>query len=110
VTQRRAYPNKAWRVRALAKGSPLACWPVDWRVLPTDWFTGTVRIDSPFKGTDPARVIGAIVTFEPGARTAWHTPPAGPDPYRHSRLRVGAALGRPDPRNSAGRRDLVPAE
>jgi len=35
-----------------------------------DWFTGTVRIDSPFKGSDPARISGAIVTFEPGARTA----------------------------------------
>ena len=44
---------------------------------PTDWFTGTVRIDSSFKGTDPARVNGAIVTFEPGARTAWHTHPLG---------------------------------
>ena len=32
---------------------------------PADWFTGTVRIDSPFKGSDPARVTGAIVTFEP---------------------------------------------
>ena len=44
---------------------------------PADWFTGTVRIDSPFKGTDPARVTGAMVTFEPGARTAWHTHPLG---------------------------------
>lgn len=44
---------------------------------PTDWFAGTVRIDSPFKGSDPARVSGAIVTFEPGARTAWHTHPLG---------------------------------
>jgi quercetin dioxygenase-like cupin family protein len=44
---------------------------------PTDWFTGTVRIDQPFKGTEPARVAGAIVTFEPGARTAWHTHPLG---------------------------------
>ena len=44
---------------------------------PTDWFTGTVRIDSPFNRTDPARVAGAIVTFEPGARTAWHTHPLG---------------------------------
>jgi quercetin dioxygenase-like cupin family protein len=44
---------------------------------PADWFTGTVRIDSPFKGTDPARVAGAVVTFEPGARTAWHTHPLG---------------------------------
>ena len=44
---------------------------------PADWFTGTVRIDSPFKGTDPARVTGALVSFEPGARTAWHTHPLG---------------------------------
>ena len=44
---------------------------------PADWFTGTVRIDSPFQGTAPARVNGAIVTFEPGARTAWHTHPLG---------------------------------
>jgi len=44
---------------------------------PADWFTGTVRIDSPFKGTEPARIGGAIVTFEPGARTAWHTHPLG---------------------------------
>ena len=44
---------------------------------PADWFTGTVRIDSPFKGGDPARVSGATVTFEPGARTAWHTHPLG---------------------------------
>ncbi len=42
-----------------------------------DYFTGTVRIDSPFQGSDPARVGGAIVTFEPGARTAWHTHPLG---------------------------------
>lgn len=44
---------------------------------PADWFTGTVRIDSPFAGTGDARVGGAIVTFEPGARTAWHTHPLG---------------------------------
>ncbi len=44
---------------------------------PADWFTGTVRIDSPFKGTDPARVTGAVVSFEPGARTAWHSHPLG---------------------------------
>ena len=42
-----------------------------------DYFTGTVRIDAPFKGADPARVSGAVVTFEPGARTAWHTHPLG---------------------------------
>jgi quercetin dioxygenase-like cupin family protein len=44
---------------------------------PSDWFTGSVRIDSPFQRSDPARVGGAIVTFEPGARTAWHTHPLG---------------------------------
>ena len=40
-------------------------------------FTGAVRIDTPFRGTAPARVGGAFVTFEPGARTAWHTHPLG---------------------------------
>jgi quercetin dioxygenase-like cupin family protein len=40
-------------------------------------FTGAVRIDSLFQATDPARVGGGIVTFEPGARTAWHTHPLG---------------------------------
>lgn len=44
---------------------------------PADWFTGTVRVDAPFKGTGQARVSGATVTFEPGARTAWHTHPLG---------------------------------
>ena len=44
---------------------------------PDEYFTGTVRIDSPFQADDPARVAGAIVTFEPGARTAWHTHPLG---------------------------------
>jgi quercetin dioxygenase-like cupin family protein len=44
---------------------------------PADWFTGTARIDSPFKTIAPARVAGATVTFEPGARTAWHTHPLG---------------------------------
>src|SRR5471030_932267 len=42
-----------------------------------DYFTGAVRIDMPFRATEPARVGGAIVTFEPGARTAWHTHPLG---------------------------------
>lgn len=44
---------------------------------PTDWFTGVVRIDSPFQRNAPARIGGAIVTFENGARTAWHTHPLG---------------------------------
>ena len=44
---------------------------------PDEYFTGSVRIDSRFQGTAPARVGGGIVTFEPGARTAWHTHPLG---------------------------------
>ena len=44
---------------------------------PGDYFTGTVRIDARFQGAEPARVGGATVTFEPGARTAWHTHPLG---------------------------------
>jgi len=42
-----------------------------------DWFTGTVRIDPLFEAPEPARVRGANVAFEPGARTAWHTHPLG---------------------------------
>jgi quercetin dioxygenase-like cupin family protein len=44
---------------------------------PSDWFTGTVRIDPLFPVTEPARAAGNTVTFEPGARTAWHTHPLG---------------------------------
>jgi quercetin dioxygenase-like cupin family protein len=44
---------------------------------PSDWFTGTVRIDPLFQAPPPARVAGAAVTFEPGARTAWHIHPLG---------------------------------
>ena len=42
-----------------------------------DYFTGSVRLDNPFQTTAPARVGGATVSFEPGARTAWHTHPLG---------------------------------
>ena len=44
---------------------------------PADWFTGKVRIDPLFVPPAPARVAGASVTFEPAARTAWHTHPLG---------------------------------
>jgi len=44
---------------------------------PADYFTGTVRIDPLFSPPEPARVVMALVTFEPGARTAWHTHPLG---------------------------------
>ena len=55
---------------------------------PADWFTGTVRIDPLFAAPAPARVSGASVTFEPGARTAWHTHPLG------QMLIVTSGLGR----------------
>src|SRR5207237_5625727 len=44
---------------------------------PAEYFTGAVRIEALFQRPDPARVVGASVTFEPGARTAWHTHPLG---------------------------------
>jgi quercetin dioxygenase-like cupin family protein len=44
---------------------------------PADYFTGAVRIDPLFQPKEPARTAGAHVTFEPGARTAWHTHPLG---------------------------------
>ncbi len=44
---------------------------------PSNWFTGAVRIDPLFQSEPPARTGGASVTFEPGARTAWHTHPLG---------------------------------
>ena len=46
-------------------------------VGPAEYFTGSVRIDPLFQAPDPALVAGAAVTFEPGARTAWHTHPLG---------------------------------
>ena len=55
---------------------------------PADWFTGAVRIDPLFSAPAPARAAGAAVTFEPGARTAWHTHPLG------QTLIVTAGLGR----------------
>jgi quercetin dioxygenase-like cupin family protein len=44
---------------------------------PAEWFTGRVRLDPLFSAPDPARMAAALVTFEPGARTAWHTHPLG---------------------------------
>jgi quercetin dioxygenase-like cupin family protein len=44
---------------------------------PAEYFTGAVRLDPLFAAPEPARVSGASVTFEPGARTAWHTHPLG---------------------------------
>jgi quercetin dioxygenase-like cupin family protein len=44
---------------------------------PGDWFTGAVRVEPLWEAPEPARVVCASVTFEPGARTAWHTHPLG---------------------------------
>jgi quercetin dioxygenase-like cupin family protein len=44
---------------------------------PAEYFTGTARIDPLFQANAPARAVGASVTFEPGARTAWHSHPLG---------------------------------
>ena len=44
---------------------------------PAEYFTGSVRIDPLFEAAPPARAVGVMVTFEPGARTAWHTHPLG---------------------------------
>ncbi|AWU92955.1 (R)-mandelonitrile lyase [Azospirillum ramasamyi] len=55
---------------------------------PEEWFTGTVRIDPLFQANAPARAMAASVTFEPGARTAWHTHPLG------QTLVVTAGVGR----------------
>lgn len=44
---------------------------------PQEWFTGAVRIDPLFPKEERTKAAGALVTFEPGARTAWHTHPAG---------------------------------
>ena len=58
---------------------------------PAEWFTGTVRVDPLFDAHDPARTNGASVTFEPSARTAWHSHPLG------QTLIVTAGCGRVQP-------------
>ena len=62
-----------------------------------DYFTGPVRVDPLFQAPDPARVSGASVTFEPGARTAWHTHPLGQTliiTFGRGWVQVGAARSR----------------
>lgn len=63
--------QEAGKIRITRSGSQPS------RKGPAQNFIGVVRVDSPFRGSDPARVGGAFVTFEPGARTAWHTHPLG---------------------------------
>jgi hypothetical protein len=60
---------------------------------PSDWFTGTVRIDPLFQASDPSLVQGASVIFEPGSLA--YTP-VRPNADCHRRLRLGSARGRPD--------------
>ena len=69
---------------------------------PADWFTGTASVDTLFQPSAPARAVSLNVTFDPGARTAWHTHPLRSDADRDGRLRARAALGRSDRRNSTG--------
>ena len=67
---------RAWQPDATNKGAANGN-QTEWITAvgkgPAEWFTGTVRIDPLFQAPDPARVSGASITFEPGARTAWHT-------------------------------------
>ena len=68
---------------------------------PSEWFTGSVRIEPLFQAPDPALVQGASVTFEPGARTAWHAP-ARSDADRDDGMRFGSARRWTDSGNSTG--------
>ena len=76
---------------------------------PAEYFTGNVRIDPLFQATDPSRVSAALVTFEPGARTAWHTHPLGQRLVVTVRLRLGAVPGRRQEGNPCRRRGRVSA-
>ena len=66
---------------------------------PVDNFTGSVRVEMLFEAVDPSHASGGSVTFDPGARTAWHVTSARPDPDRDSRHGARPAMGR------SGRRD-----
>jgi quercetin dioxygenase-like cupin family protein len=70
-TGRRILTFKEWQMEIKRAGSQPS------GKGPAEWFTGVVRIDPLFQGAAPARVAGAAVTFEPAARTAWHTHPLG---------------------------------
>jgi quercetin dioxygenase-like cupin family protein len=70
---------------------------------PSEWFTGAVRIDPLFSAAGPARAAGAAVTFEPGARTHWHTHPLG------QTLIVVAGVGRVQ-REGGGIEEIRPGD
>lgn len=61
---------------------------------PAEYFTGTVRIDPLYQAPDPARMFAASVTFEPGARTHWHTHPLGQTLRRSRQCRMQGAVSR----------------
>jgi hypothetical protein len=69
-------PERETRKEGDANGDP-AEWFAAVGERPDEYFTGAVRVDPLFQAAAPARVTGANVTFEPGARTAWHTHPLG---------------------------------
>jgi hypothetical protein len=77
---------------------------------PAEYFTGAVRIDPLFQAGDPSRVSGGHVTFEPGARSAWHTASAWADADRHVGPRLGPGRGRAGRGNPARRCGLVSRE
>ena len=74
-----------------------------------DWFTGSVRVDPLFQAPDPGRVSGGQVTFEPGARTAWHTHPLGQTLVVTAGLGWVQREGGPIEEIRAGRRRVVSA-
>ena len=76
---------------------------------PTDWFTGAVRIDPLFQANVPARAAGGSVTFEPGARTAWHTHPLGQTLIVIAGCEWAQREGGPIEEIHPGDCDLVPA-
>jgi quercetin dioxygenase-like cupin family protein len=76
---------------------------------PAEYFTGNVRIDPLFEAPDPARARAASVTFEPGARTAWHTHPLGQNLIVTSGCGWVQTEGAPKEEIRPGGRGLVPA-
>ena len=77
---------------------------------PAENFTGTVRVEMLFEALDPSHASGGTVSFEPGARTAWHSHQARPDPDRHGRHRPCAAMGRSHGRDASRRRREDPRQ
>ena len=76
---------------------------------PSEYFTGTIRLDPLFEAPAPARAVGVSITVEPGAREAWHSHQASPDPDRDGWLWPGPTLGWSHRGHSTRGRDLVRA-